>query len=184
MLTPLFRYLFCLSFLMLAHCLVAQKSSHDLFLKQIDAFDLYFYEPVEGQAKYKSAGHNSIFSYDAHLRLKEERKEVYFFLNDIAETAVINQAPHVEFMRQVSDMASNDENNSIWIRMYEGSDLQKYNAEWVCEARFVPKNQFTRYKKGRLLGIFRKDKGLATVLYLSDKDGPYMDFLSFKSDDY
>ena len=157
------------------------SAQEEPFIKQMEALGLYFYSTLESAYKYFGRGSNEIFSYEMRMKNKTEGLEIFLIYNRTVSGDKL-LVPHIEFTRQIADMATNDEDARIWTKNFSVDDLKKYHADWGAEAEFYLKKGISRFRKGRVVCIFREGRQMASVLYCYNKKSQLPDLISFIDD--
>lgn len=122
-------------------------------LQYVPPDDLWLH-PVPYQDEYDD--------YDLVLYSEDQDLEVRYIFRDKNSTIALSAMPQFEFYRSILDFASNEsEANQIIIQDVETSTANKvYNADWCLIADFTPKQSISKMPKGKILGIYKENKGL------------------------
>ena len=142
----------------------------DSFSEKADRMGIEFYYPIETRIKRKKNYQDDFLQYDLVLKSKKNFEIRYFlYPNDDPKYTEIH--PNIEITRTIASIATNDETENI--RMNPLSDkeaLERFNADWGVYADFVPKESFSRFKIGRIVSVYREDRGFLNCIILYKKD--------------
>ena len=131
------------------------------FDAKLKKYDLQYQEPSEIWL-HPLPHEDEYDAYDLVLHAEGIPIEVRYIFRDDKSPIALSATPHLEFYRSVIDFASNEEEaNEIRIMDMLEEDVQsKYNADWCLVADFKPKFEISAKPKGRILGIYKEERGL------------------------
>lgn len=112
--------------------------------------------------------------YDLVLYSEDQDLEVRYIFRDRTSPIALSSMPQLEFYRSILDFASNEnENNQIIIQDVPEETAEKmYNADWCLIAEFTPKLSISTMPKGRILGIYKENKGLIFCMIFYKNEVP------------
>jgi len=157
--------------------LAAQKIKYsEEMLQKMELIEIDVFEPLEGKYKSRRSKQMDYQKIDHTIISKKEGLEIRYAILPARHSDPSTQVPHVEFMRVVSNIAPNDEDNTVTIHTIPTPTLSKqFNADWGSIAYFKPKPSFSSAKHCRLLSLFSEDKGTIHVFYLFDEPSKHLD---------
>lgn len=144
------------------------------FQTKLAAAGLEFIEPLEARYKDIRVVRNDFLDYDFAMRSRREGLEIRYYIDpvDREEAAV----PHVEAVRLLMHLASNDERYIMSGVDVRALDLEEqFNADWGKVFFFTPKEAFSARRKCKMLALFREGYGMAFVFFLFNEAGPALD---------
>lgn len=150
------------------------------FTQKVAYHSIDFYQPVEQWFHVTNKYSDNYMDYDLVLN---DRKNIEVRVRIIESSKVFAKHPHIEVMRMIATMATNDENTSIKIsQMNPEWVAEQYGADWGLFADFVPKRDFDTHSKGRVLCIYKEGRALVNYIVLyEDELDPYFEMpLAFK----
>jgi len=171
------RFGIVIGFICLSSLVADGQSRLDTRLSEMD---LFIYSPVESSYQSFKNGNTNYFSYDIKLRSKENKQEIFVILKSVEMLQNLANTPHVEFTRLIAGIATNDQDESIVVTSFSDDKLDFYNATWASEANFVLKPNISKYRKAKLLSIYKEGKGLASILYCYNEIPDLIRLVSFK----
>ncbi len=163
-----------------------QLKYSDDFLSLLNHAEIDFYEPVEGNYKTRKIYKEYYQPCDFAMHSRKEDMEVRYLIAPYSEKGPAFNAPHVETVRMVAHLASNDPEAVITVLSLEEEALREdFNADWGKIYFFQPKEQFSTSKHCKLLSLYAEGKGIAMVFFLFDKPSPELDnrFLALRFKD-
>ena len=168
-------FLLCLSSLSLAAQKIkySEKMLHKMKLIEIDIF-----EPVEGKYKSRRSFKNDYQQIDHTIFSKSEGMEIRYSILPAVESDPSTQVHHVEFMRVISSIAPNDEEEETPITVHtlpESTLKKEFNADWGSVAYFKPKPKFSSKQHCRLLSLFAAERGTIHIFFLFDEPSKDLD---------
>lgn len=103
--------------------------------------------------------------YDMVFVSEDDSVEMKFIFKHKREAQTILSFPHLECSRLITQFATNNQKAYINIRELSAYDLKnKYNADWGMHVNFVPKQEITTKKKGKMILLFKEDHSLITSI--------------------
>ncbi|MEM6317027.1 MAG: hypothetical protein AAF960_05115 [Bacteroidota bacterium] len=166
--------LFCL----LTTTLLAQKIKYtDSFLEKLEQTQIDVFTPVEGKYKSVRPLKNDFQPIDHAIVSKREKIVIRYSVIPYDSDKPATQLPHVDFMRLVTSVASNDEDAGVVsVHALDNPQLKTYfNADWGSMAYFKPKYRFSEAQHCRLLALFKEGQGTVYVFFLFDEPSPALD---------
>lgn len=159
-------------FVLLLHLEVsAQHKLPNKFQGQLDKMQLDIAIPTENSFKVKKAKSQEFWSADYILRSKKSKVEIHYSLitSEVAEQLV----PQVFTTTTLANLARNEEEYSdIAFHKIPGAVLSgNFNADWGAIAYFRPKQQISRFQYGKLLSLYKANRGIVQVLFLFNPGG-------------
>lgn len=107
--------------------------------------------------------------YDYVLRSRKEKLEIRFLIQPTDTTQHFYFPPNANFMRTITHLASNDEENVVAVHSMAEEDLVEiFNADWGKEALFTPKEKFSGHSHCKLLMLHKEGIGDVFVFFLFD----------------
>jgi len=155
----------------------AQKIKYSKeMLQKMDLIEIDIFEPLEGKYKSRRSRKMDYQKIDHTILSKKEGLEIRYAILPARKTDPSTQVPHVEFMRVVSNIAPNEEENTVTVHTIPESTLsQQFNADWGSIAYFKPKPSFSNAKHCRLLSLFSEDRGTIHIFYLFNEPSKHLD---------
>lgn len=115
-------------------------------------------------------------SYQLALRSKKEKLEIRYLIQPIDTSQQFYFPPNVNFMRTVTHLASNEEENLIAVHSMANKDLvEVFNADWGREVLFTPKKIFSDRSHCRMLMLHKDEIGDVFVFFLFDLPNEALD---------
>ena len=151
------------------------------FDSRLDELDLFYYSPVESSYKSFKNGETRYFKYDIKLLSKSDKQEIFVILKSEDKLQNLANTPHIEFTRLIASIATNDQNENIVVKSFSEEKLEAYNAAWASEANFILKNNISKYRKAKLISIYKEGNGLASILYCYNEIPDLIQILSFRN---
>ncbi|MBX2817242.1 MAG: hypothetical protein KTR24_14635 [Saprospiraceae bacterium] len=151
------------------------------FALELEAAGADFISPVEGFYKIKMLKADRHLEYDLVLRSEDKAFEMRFDVKPDYQLAV----PHIHCFNLLNSIAVNEEHFDIELNLFSPEESQKrYHADWSAYADFVPKRRFSDFHYGRLVTIYREDRGLIHQILLFNEHNREKDLrmhtISFK----
>ncbi|MFK7934688.1 MAG: hypothetical protein AB8G22_14345 [Saprospiraceae bacterium] len=108
-------------------------------------------------------------SYDYAMRSRKEKLEVRFLLQPLDTLQQFYFPPNANFVRMLTHLASNDDENIIAVHSMSEDDLrEEFNADWGQEALFTPKDNFSARTHCKMLMLHKEGVGDVFVFFLFD----------------
>jgi len=149
--------------------------------KKLNFHQIDFFQPVERWLHITNITADEFMDYDAVLR-DEQGLEIR--LNIQEADKMYSQHPHVELIRMIANISTNNEEAEILISQLNAEwVIEKYQADWGLYADFTPKRSFSTYPKGRILCLYKEGRALVNYIVLHDEEelDPFFEFpLSFQ----
>lgn len=149
--------------------------------KKLRFHQIDFFQPVERWLHITNITDDEFMDYDAVLR-DEQGLEVR--LNIQEADKMYSQHPHIELIRMIADISTNDDEADILVSQLNTEWVtEKYQADWGLYADFTPKRAFSNYPKGRILCLYKEGRALVNYIVLHDEEelDPFFEFpLSFQ----
>lgn len=150
------------------------------FTNKVRHNNIDFYQPVERWFHVTNIRSDEYMDYDLVLR---DNQNIEVRVRIIEESKIFSKHPHIEVIRMLATMATNDPATDIKVSLMNPEWVtEQYGADWGMFADFVPKKEFDRHPKGRVLCLYKEGRALVNyiVLYEDDLD-PYFEMpLAFK----
>ena len=148
------------------------------FTDRLQEAHLEYYKPVETWHHVSPKRKDRYMQYDLVLVNEENDLELRYMIKPYADDAV-DQYPHVETMRLIQHVATNDEEADIRVLMPDSETLaRRFNAEWGLCQYFTPKRTYSEKPFGALITLYAKGKAMIQVVILY-QDASYDPFESF-----
>lgn len=113
---------------------------------------------------------------DLSLWSRREKMEIRYLARPWKEDDWSSKYPHILAARMVTHVATNAEDAPIAVLSLGVGDLQLFNADWGVEYVFTPKPEFSEHRLGKLLVLYKEERGTMLVFYLfDDPDNPAID---------
>ncbi len=146
----------------------AQHKLPDRFQGQLDKMQIDIAIPTEHSFKAKKVKSQEFWSADYVLRSKKSKVEIHYSLipSEVADQLV----PQVFTTTTLANLARNEEKYSdIAFHKIPGNVLSgTFNADWGAIAYFRPKYKISRFQYGKLLSLYKANRGFVQVLFLFD----------------
>jgi hypothetical protein len=152
------------------------------FEQKLDLMNLVLELPAEGKLINARAIDNIFFDYQLKLKDKKRQLELFIILNEESSADDIIQFPHITFMRLVSNIATNSQENEIMVVTWDDKKLEKRNADWGSEAYVTIRKSLSNFPNAKLISFYKESRGLVTILYCFDNPFILPDLLSFEPD--
>ena len=78
-----------------------------------------------------------------------------------------------------STVATNDEDALMALHEMSNQDLKKYNADWGASFFFQPKKMFSSKKHGKMIALFKEDRGMVIIFYLFNEPSEEVDLQKY-----
>ena len=166
--------------LFISICMESEAQDDMIYNKSITKTLAYhqidFFQPVERWIHITNIRSDEYMDYDAVLR-DEEGLEIRLNIQEANKMLVDH--PHIELMRIISTISTNDPENDIVIQqMNQEWVKERYEADWGLFADFTPKYNYSDYPKGRMLCLFKEGQAMVNYIVLHDEEelDPYFEF--------
>ncbi len=146
------------------------------FTKKLAYHQIDFFQPVERWIHMTHIRSDDFMDYDAVLR-DEEGLEIRLIIQEASK--MYSQHPHIELMRAIAHISTNDTESDIKIsQMNHDWVKERYQADWGLFADFTPKLEYSEYPKGRLLCLYKEGHAMVNYIVLYDEEelDPYFEF--------
>ena len=132
--------------------------------------DIDFFDPVERWLKITPMEDDEYLKYDAVFH-SPPSIEMRIDIDPDHRRFV----PTVEIQRALSSIASNDENLTMEVTKFPRRYAkEKFQADLVVQADFIPKFSFSSFPFGRLIAVYKEGKALIKIIILyEDQLDPY-----------
>lgn len=165
----------------------AQVDLPPAFRQKLEAARIDFMEPLESGYKDIRVEENDLVDYDFAIRSRKEKMEIRYLIEPSGSGQALASIPHVQCIRVLSTLATNDERYVMsGIDVGAGDLTRRFNADWGKVFFFKPKEGFSAYQNCKMLALFREGQGMAYVFFLFDEAGPELDYrfyaLSFRGE--
>lgn len=158
--------------------LAAQKIDYPkTFLQLLDKTGVELFVPVDAGYKDFFLSQNGLQTCHFTLRSKKENLEIRYLLLPFDKRDFASMNPHIQTMRMVATIATNDPESFISAIQPGRQDMKRdFNADWGRIYFFKPKQGFSNKPHCRLLALYKEGKGTVFVFFLFDKpDNPALD---------
>lgn len=152
------------------------------FTQMLDACELDYYKPLEEWYHVTPKRADRFMPYDLVIVNEDEEIEIRYALRPAMNSA-IDRLPHVDIMRLMQHIATNDETAEIRALILDEETLtERFNADWGMCQYFVPKRSYSRMPLGALISIYAKDRATAhaVVLYRDPAYDPLEKFYQLR----
>lgn len=150
------------------------------FTNLLEKYHIDFYAPVERWLHASHVQQDHFMDYDLIL---EDGNDIEVRIR-ILDQGHIPPHPHVEMIRMLASIATNDQDVDISVSALEPEySLNNYGADGVVIGDFIPKETYSAYPFGRILFIYKKGVALIEYIVLHNMDqlDPYFEMpLRFK----
>ncbi len=137
--------------------------THKLAHHQID-----FFQPVERWLHITDVTSDEFMEYDAVLR-DESGLEIRVNIQEADK--MYSQHPHIEVMRMIADIATNEEQHDIMINQMNNDWVsERYQADWGLFVDFTPKASYSSYPNGRVLYLYKEGRALVSYIVLHNEE--------------
>lgn len=144
------------------------------FQEKLEVAGLEFIEPLEARYRDIRVVRNDFLTYDFAIRSRREGLEIRYYVQAAGEAPI--DVPHVDAVRLLTHLASNDERFVMSGLDVNETDLrEQFNADWGKVFFFTPKEAFSPRRQCKMLALFREGFGSAFVFFLFDEAGPELD---------
>ena len=138
------------------------------FNEILEVNDISFIYPIENQYKVIKRPSQSLVPVDLGLKSRKHHIEIWFQF--LPETDSHPLVPHVETMRQVFHLATNDPNELFTTLPINPQKLDSlFNASWGLVNVFKPKIAFSDKSYCKLLSLYKEQVGVMFVYFLFNK---------------
>ena len=162
--------------LLFSNALLAQMELPDSFIDELAKSSLEINIPLENRYKDIKIKENNFRTYDLALWSKKEKLEIRYAIDSFETDTILNQIPHVECMKVISNVATNSDEAAISVHSMSNKELlEEFNADWGAVAYFQPKPEFGEYKHCKMLALFKEGKASAYVFFLFDEASEALD---------
>ena len=144
--------------------------------KKLAYYQIDFFQPLERWLQITDITSDEFMDYDAVLR---DEEDLEIRLNIVEADKMFSQHPHVELIRVLSNISTNEEDADIKISQLNAEWVsEKYHADWGLYADFTPKMSFSMYPKGRLLCLYKEGRALVHYIILHNQEelDPFFEF--------
>jgi len=132
--------------------------------------------PVDSDYRLLPPRQDEFQSCDLALRSRSEKMEIRYLAHPWKEENTTSGFPQILAARTVTHVATNAPEAPITLLSLGAGDLQLFNADWGVEYVFTPKPEFSEHRFGKLLVLFKEQRGTLMVFYLfDDPDNPAID---------
>ncbi len=132
--------------------------------------------PVESDYKNWGTGENEWLNCEFAIRSRREKLEIRYHIVPYNEADPSAALPHLNCMRLLMHLASNDEEAAIAVHSLPEMELEEnYRADWGKQYYFKPKRSFGDYAHCQLLALYREGSGMVYVFYFFDEPGPALE---------
>lgn len=169
----LFSWFFtcCLAYSISAQVDISPHFSHLLELSKLD-----FHAPLEAKYKDIAVLKNPWQTYDFAIRSRKEKLEIRYLVVPYKESNPLNNIPHINCMRMVTNLASNSQDVVITGLSIEEEELkEQFNADWGKVFLFQPKIGFSNRMHCKLLALHKEGVGTAYVFFLFNEADQALD---------
>jgi len=170
-----------ISLLFSTSTIVGQVVYTQSFTDKMEQRGLTWNKPSEDFLKVFPLDRDRFFDYDLVLRSDDGDAEIRVLSYD----PDANLMPNVEMMARLTTFATNADTADLFIYSLSEHLKHFYNATWVVEAEFVPKEELTHYTKGTMIALYREEYGLIlnTIFHDTGKNiNAYRLLFSFKNE--
>ena len=136
-------------------------------LLQKTGVEIFF--PLESTYRNWGSGENEWLNCEFAIRSRKEKIEIRYHLQPYLDSDPTADLPHLNCMRLLTHLASNDEDAVIAAHVLSDTDLEDYRADWGKLYFFRPKRSFGDYANCQLLALYREGVGMACVFYFFDE---------------
>jgi hypothetical protein len=165
MYTRLF-YLFIL-FYFVGFKIDAQITFTKGFTKLLKDSELEYFAPVEDWYHIMP---DEFLKYDLVIQNQDGDVEIRFVIKPYKEK-VIDQYPHIEYIRMLLSIATNNETEVIRQLSMDKTEASKnYNADWAGLSHFVPKRKFSKMRYGCLISFYKENIARVYTVILYDRE--------------
>lgn len=134
------------------------------FTKKLERAELNFIAPIEGMYRIQLLKKDDFLKYDLVLSSDDFQLDMRYILEPRASLVTPS---HISFLSRTSSLAINDERFDISVHVFPSEEAISYfHADWAAFSDFIPKRSLTDKNYGRLISIYRVDRGLASTLIL------------------
>ncbi len=166
-----FKIILLIQFFILSYSnfLNAQIKLPVLFIESLEQMKLDIAIPVERTYKNKRIKRNEFFNPDHIIRARRHRVEIQYAI--FPKDSHPHLIPHIRHSMTVTSLTSNqDQLRTIAVHKISKEDLSNsYNADWGSISFFQPKRAFSKYQHGKLLSLYKEDRGMICILFLFDE---------------
>lgn len=152
---------------------IAQIHYSHQFTKKLQRAQLDFIEPVEGLYRIQLLKKDDFLKYDLVLVSENFELDMRYILEPKASLVTPS---HIGFLTRTSSLAVNDGRFDISVHIFPFQEARSlFHADWAAFSDFIPKRSLTDKNYGRLVSIYRADRGLASTLILFNEHGEEKD---------
>lgn len=138
------------------------------FTTKLQRNGIDFFQPVERWLHVANIKKDDYMKYDLVL---QDEADLEVRVRIIEDSKLFSKHPHIEVMRMMATMATNDQDADILISQMDPEMVSEvYSADWGLFADFVPKIGFSTYPKGRVLCLYKEGRALVNYIILHDED--------------
>ncbi|MEN0049973.1 MAG: hypothetical protein AAF806_23120 [Bacteroidota bacterium] len=140
-------------------------------LEKLSQMSLEIVEPTESSYRDVWVLKNEVYSYDFAIRSRKEKLEIRYILRTANPNNPLSAFPDIEFLRLVTQLASNDGAASpMAFHEVEPQELEEvFQADWGKYVFFQPKGSFAQWPHAKLLSLYKTNHGLVHILFLYKK---------------
>ena len=158
------------------YSLSAQIDIPPRFSQLLELSKLDFHEPLEAKYKDVNVLKNPWQAYDFAIRSRKEKLEIRYLVVPFNEANPLNNIPHINCMRMITNLASNSQDVVITGLSVQEEELKgQFNADWGKVFLFKPKPGFSNRGHCKLLALHKEGIGTAYVFFLFDKADQNLD---------
>jgi hypothetical protein len=136
------------------------------FAQKLAAASMEWVVPLDSDYKDIHVLENDLQSYDFAIRSKKEKLEIRYIIQPYQENDLTAHIPHIQFIRMLTHLATNEQEAIIAIHDVSEEDLSWFHADWGKSAFFKLKDGFSGFVECRLLSLYKEEKGMAHVLFV------------------
>lgn len=136
------------------------------FAQKLAAASMEWVTPLDTDYKDVYVLKNDLQSYDFAIRSRKEKLEIRYIIQPYQENDLTAHIPHIQFVRMLTHLATNEQEAVIAIHDVSEEDLSWFHADWGKSAFFKLKDGFSGFVECRLLSLYKEEKGMAHVLFV------------------
>ncbi len=161
-----------LSLLLLLSCFCSNGFSQlqytQKFTRLLRKCDASFIAPIEGHYKIRMPRGSEPVDFDLVLESEDKAFELRYQLDPNYHLDI----PHISFMTSASSLAINEDRFDIEMNVFTLEQSRSlFGADWAAYADFIPKPSITKKRYGRIVTVFKSDKGLMqTIMFFDDHE--------------
>lgn len=107
--------------------------------------------------------------FELELRANNQSYEVRAIFDPILDKTDFRNNIEFDFQKTIAQISNNEMDHNIAIKGYTKSEKKRINADWAMKADFIPKDDFSEYKKVRLHYIYKESRGV--IIYVINYTG-------------